>query len=207
MENSDQNTVGAGSLDPESWVDEYGDYLYNYALLRVREGDIARDLIQETFLAAVRAKDDFARNSSIRTWLTAILKRKIIDYFRTSRREIPMSELEKSDAFSESLFRDTGKWIACWKIDRGPVKWGIAPADALEQEEFWRTLEDCLGKLPDTLSRAFVLREIEELSTDEICNVLDVTPTNLWVLLHRARVRLRQCIEDNWIRDKGSKPV
>lgn len=205
MAEVDSQNDGHNRLDPESWVDQHGDYLYNYALFRVKDGDIARDLIQETFLAAVRAKDNFAGDSSIRTWLTAILKRKIIDYFRTSRREIPMSELELSDAFSESLFQDKGKWIACWKHDRGPLKWGRAPQDALEQEEFWRALEVCLGKLPEALSRAFVLREIEELKTDEICNVLDITSTNLWVLLHRARVRLRQCIEDNWIRGAGPK--
>ncbi len=205
MANPESLTDGPDSLDPESWVDQHGDYLYNYALFRVRDGDVARDLIQETFLAAVRARNDFAGNSSVKTWLTAILKRKIIDHFRSSRRETPMSELEKNDAFSEALFRDTGKWTACWKYDRGPMKWGRAPADSLEQKEFWRILEECLGKLPETLSRTFVLREIEELNTEEICNVLDISPTNLWVMLHRARVRLRQCIEDNWIRAKGSK--
>lgn len=202
MTNPESHTNVPDSLDPESWVDQYGDYLYNYALFRVRDVDTARDLIQETFLAAIRSRDTFAGKSSVKTWLTAILKRKIIDHFRVSGRETPMSELENSNSFSEKLFRERGKWIACWKDNRGPLKWSAVPSDTLEQKEFWQTLENCLDKLPDSLSRVFVLREIEEMSAEEICNVLDISTSNLWVLLHRARLHLRQCLEDNWIRGK-----
>ena len=183
--------------DPERWVDEHGDYLYRYALTRVRNPKVAEDLVQETFLAALHARERFSGKSTERTWFTGILKHKIIDYFRKSSREQPISDLATEDDDNiERLFDERGHW------KEGPQKWKTDPGIVFEQNEFWETFQNCMHNLPDRIADAFSLRELEGLDTDEICDTLSITKSNLWVMLHRARMQLRECLEDNWFSDE-----
>ena len=178
-------------LDPSKWLDSHGDYLYRYALMRVREAVVAEDLLQETLLAAVGAYQGHAGRSSERTWLVGIMKHKVIDYFRRVARNAQFQLTAENDEW----FEQSGPWQGHWREDRAPTSW---PVHALESREFWETFEHCLSQLPPQMSIAFTLREIDGLTSNEICEILNVTPNNLWVLLHRSRAKLRQLLEAEW---------
>ncbi|MBI9084227.1 MAG: sigma-70 family RNA polymerase sigma factor [Desulfobacterales bacterium] len=177
----------------EAWVDDYGDYLYRFALPRVQDPSTAEDLVQETFLAAIRAIDRFEGRASPRTWLTSILKHKIVDHLRKVIRERPMEPLTNQADDIDALFDQRGHWKAA------PGDWAENPAALYEQKEFINQLSQCLDKLPDRLRSAFVLRELDGMSTAEIREILDISESNTWVMLYRARMSLRNCLEVNWI--------
>lgn len=178
--------------DPQTWLDNHGDSLYRYALSRTREPAVAEDLVQETLLAALRARERFAGESSERTWLVAILKNKIVDHFRRARREAPLPETDEPDAVIDALFRESDHhWqslAAAWR----------EPDAALDDSRFWQALARCLEELPARQAQAFTLTEFDGLSTDELCKALAITTSNVWVLLHRARLRLRECLQIQW---------
>lgn len=178
------------------WVDDYGDYLYRYAISRVRNEATAEDLVQETFLSALKALSSFEERSSIRTWLTSILKNKIIDYFRKSPREVAIEEDNSIEDFADRFFDKGEHWID------GPQRWRENPEKAMEQKQFWDVFYQCLDYLPQKLHQAFVLREMEGLETEEICKVLDSTASNFWVMMYRARMSIRKCLEKLWFRVK-----
>lgn len=188
---------GPQSMDPQRWLEEHGDYLFGYAMARVQDRALAEDLVQETLLGAIQARDRFQGDSTERTWLVGILKHKIFDYFRRNHREIPVAELLGQDEAVESLFDTRGKW------KEGPLPWRDDPHSYLDQKQFWQALVRCLEELPGRLGRVFALREMEGMGSEEICNLLNITPTNLGVLLHRARMRLRKCLEIAWL---GNSP-
>jgi len=188
-------------LDPSTWVDAHGDALYRFALLRVKDAHVAEDLVQETFISALEGLGAFKGGSSVRTWLVGILKHKIIDHFRKNAREIVSSDLTALEGETED---DTFNRWEQWR--RSPSSWGDSPDNVLEDKEFWTVFVRCLEGLPESFRRAFALRELDGLHTEEICKVLGVTATNLWVMLHRARGKLRNCLEDNWFRDTPPRP-
>jgi RNA polymerase sigma-70 factor (ECF subfamily) len=188
-----QSEASPRTLDPERWVDEYGDYLYGYAISRIHDSAVAEDLVQETFLAALNAKEGFEGRSSEKTWLTGILKYKIIDHIRKKSRERPTDDIEISvDAMHEHFDEKGG-----WKV--GPAKWSINPRELLEQKEFWRVFYRCLSKLSGRLAQVFAFRELEGLSSEEIRKILNISATNSYVMLYRARMRMRDCLEVNWL--------
>jgi RNA polymerase sigma-70 factor (ECF subfamily) len=187
--------------DPSEWVDRYGDYLFRYAMLRLRDRSAAEDLVQETFLAALKARDSFSGNSAESTWLVGILKHKIMDHFRRQAREAPLEDGDLRERHDPSAFDESGRWAS------GPTAWGGNPADLYREKKFLDQLTKCLSGLSPNHANAFTLREIEGADTGEICKVLNVTETNLWVILHRARMLLRRCLEANWFHkstEKGS---
>jgi RNA polymerase sigma-70 factor (ECF subfamily) len=186
--------------DPEPWLDRHGDYLYGYAMVRVRDAAVAEDLVQETLLAALQGYERFGGRSSERTWLVGILKHKVIDHFRRTSRESTVSAVDEEAFEHREMFRDEGGWVGHWKASEAPIEWTNTPATELERAEFWSVLETCLTPLPQRIASAFTLREVDGMSTDEICDVLGVTTNNLWVMLHRARAHLRACIERKWFR-------
>ena len=179
--------------DPQIWVDEYGDSLYRFAQARVKDPSIAEDLVQETFLAGLGARKNFKGRSSTRTWLIAILKHKIVDYIRKKTREQDTDKLESMTNGIDVNFTDRGDW----KLR--PNKWARNPMKLYEQKEFMDVLYNCLAELPDRQAKAFMLREINGLSTEEICKELNISATNSWVILYRARMLLRGCLENNWL--------
>ncbi len=180
----------AESTDPPDlslWVHTYGDQLFRYAIVRVGDREAARDLVQETFLAAVRARGRFAGRSSPGTWLTGILKHKIVDHFRKRSREPADAGLDPE----EGRFQEDGRW------KDPPALWKQDPSLVLGRRQFWEILHRCLAELPPRRAGVFTLRELEGLATEELCKQLEITPTNLWVLLHRARLALRECLEQH----------
>jgi RNA polymerase sigma-70 factor (ECF subfamily) len=166
-------------------------------LLRLRDRDLAEEAVQETFLAALKARHTFSGRSSERTWLVGILKHKVVDHFRKLSRE-PFAETVEQE---EGSFIEEGEWRGHWRAGDGPLDWGPVP----DRKAFWEVLDACLLKLPPRLADAFTLREIDGLSGEEVCKVLRVTPTNLWVMLHRCRAQLRRCLEVNWFGSRSER--
>ena len=181
-------------------MDNYADYLYSYAVVRLSDAELAADVVQETFLSALKAREGFQGNSSEKTWLTAILKRKIIDIYRkrASSRESSYED-HAHNITDENFSRGEAPYQGYWKDDRAPNSHSLLPDGELENEELRRILEMCITHLPKNLADVFILKMIDEAKTEEICKELDITPSNLWVLMHRARLKLRGCLEENWM--------
>ncbi|MFH1892356.1 MAG: sigma-70 family RNA polymerase sigma factor [Candidatus Zixiibacteriota bacterium] len=185
--------------DPEEWVDRHGDALYRYALRYIRDRSTAEDLVQETLLAALKGRAAFAGASSERTWLIGILKNKVVDHYRRAGREERLMEPEQFSDSDETDYISTGPDAGMWQPRRRPVEWSVDPNDPVEKQQFWDHLQRCLEGLEAGLAKVYALRDLEEIEYQEVCNVLAITPTNLRVMLHRARKLLRQCLEANWI--------
>lgn len=177
------------TLDPAAWVDRHGDALYRYAVSRLRDPDSAEEVVQETFMAALRARDQFSGKGSEGAWLLGICKRKVIDHIRRRNRSDAASGGDLGPDPSEALFDAKGNWIFDPRMFQG------RPEASLEREEFWDAFRGCLGGLPERQADAFSLRELDGLSTKEICKELEISASNLWVLLHRARLHLTRCMK------------
>ncbi len=167
--------------------------MLRFAQLQLRDQALAEDAVQEALLAVLEKPERFAGQSSLRTYVTGILKFKLIDILRSGRREVQLDAGEEGDdaALLEHLFDSSGH-----AREQGS-HWG-EPEAAYAQQDFFRVLQICLDKLPPKNARIFMMREWLELDNEEICKELAITPSNAWVLLHRARLRLRECLELNW---------
>lgn len=201
---SECEAVAADS--PVTWLGEHGDYLYSYALSRIGDAHVAEDLVQETLLAAMQSRDGFDNRASLRTWLTSILRNKIVDHWRKSKRTERAAGVsadddasdERLERFADSQFDKRGKWRVL------PGRWGKSagdPGEQLDSEEFRAALRSCLEGLPPRPAEVIDLVERRGMSLAEMSNILGVSATNAGVLLHRARLALRRCLELNWFRD------
>jgi RNA polymerase sigma-70 factor (ECF subfamily) len=168
-------------------------YLLRVATLQLRDTALAEDVVQDTLVAAIQGEQGFSGKSSLKTWLTGILKHKIVDAIRHKTRTPAFASLDEEcrvDDF-DALFDETGHW------ENPPADWGD-PESELSQQQFLAVMQACLEKLPPNTARAFMMREVMELETEEICTELTITSNNLWVILYRARMALRLCLEQNW---------
>jgi len=181
-------------LIPEKWVENYGDLLYNYTISRVSKSELAEDLVQDCLLSAYKSKDGFKGGSSVKTWLIYILKRKITDYYRSAEYKHNKVSFEDYHSRFDSPFEEEGDMPGQWKTTRAPQDWQVTDKEHLNTE-FLRSLQNCIGHLPEKTASVFVLKNMEEVSSDEICKELSISPSNLWVILHRARLQLRECLE------------
>ena len=193
--------------DPAIWVERYGDFLFRHALFRLRDRWWAEEMVQETFLAALKARGGFAGRSSERTWLVGILKHKIVDHLRQASREVFVEDVERLPWEAERPFAGEGEWKGHWRggDGGGPAAWGETPFTDLDRKAFREALGVCLSKLSSRMASAFTLREVDGLSSEEVCKVLNVTPTNLWVMLHRCRMHLRRCLEVHWFGSRAER--
>ncbi len=183
-----------------AWADKHLDALYGYAFQRVRQPQTAEDLVQETFLAAIQNYRKFKGQSSELTWLIGILRHKIADHFRRQAADPGPREKAEEDEKVATRFNDRGGWAP------KPAGWQGDPAQLAEKEEFWDTLTNCLSALPEPLAHAFIMREMEEQAPNDVCETLKISNSNLWVRLHRARLRLRDCLESNWFAAREKDP-
>jgi len=179
----DENGMTVHKLNPNSWVDAYADYLFNYAIGRVSNAEVAKDLVQETFFAGLKSAKNYKGEAAERTWLIAILKRKVIDHYRKSnskkgKAEVRMSYSKNSDA--------SGDWLE----ERVADPFSTLENDAIENEELGLAIHDCINKLPKKQALVFKMKTIQGISTEDICKELDINPSNLWVIIHRARGKL-----------------
>jgi RNA polymerase sigma-70 factor (ECF subfamily) len=185
---------------PDDWVEAYGDYLFNFAIGQVRDASVAEDLVQETFLAAIKARDAFTGQSSERTWLVGILRHKICDHLRRACRERAVR------ADPTPVRRDEEAWdnAVLWLHDVAAEC--QSPSRRLELEEFRANLELALGKLPPRVAQVFQLYEVEERPNHEVCQRLNISESNLWVMLHRARKQLRVHLTGWWNGEPQQSP-
>lgn len=183
--------MGKATLDPSKWVDRYADYLFNYTLSKVNDPVMAEDLVQETFLAALKSASGFKGDASERTWLISILKRKIIDYYRKSNSKKGKAEIKIS-------YTDNNEQEGDWLEERAADKGRINIEEQLQNEELGVAIEACISKLPEKQARIFRMKTIQGMETEDICKELNITPSNLWVIIHRARTALMSCLEKNW---------
>lgn len=187
-----QLTVMANhQLNPNKWVDKYSDYLYNYTIAKVNDSDVAEDLISETFLAGLKSMKRFKGEASERTWLISILKRKIIDHYRRSNSKKGKAEVRMTYSDDE----DSGDWLEERVADPSDK----TAEDELENTELGVAIYACIDKLPERQAEIFKRKTIEEQDTETICKEFDITPSNLWVIIHRARTALSECLEKNWL--------
>jgi RNA polymerase sigma-70 factor (TIGR02943 family) len=179
------------TLDPTKWIDLYADYLFNYTITRVNDADLSKDLVQDTFFAGLKSAKNFKGEATERTWLVSILKRKIIDYYRKINSKKGKAEVRMD-------FYDNGENDGNWLEERVPQSWENASEKDIENEELKNQLESCINKLPEKYAMVFRLKTIQDFETEEICKELGITASNLWVIIHRARIQLQKCMEDNW---------
>ena len=189
------STAPAQRIDPELWVDEYGDYLYRYAYSRLRDSNAVEEVVQESFLAGIRFREQFSGQGTERGWLLGILKRKIVDYVRLRSKYDRVASYEDENDPSAQLFDEKGNWR------QGAMPWPTTADQHVEARELWEVVQHCLGNLPRGQADVFVLSVMEEMATDEICRELEITPANLWTRLHRARLGLAKCVGFRWCAD------
>lgn len=178
---------GTDKTDARDWAKNYADYLYGYAYKRVGNDDTARELVQETFLGALESLASFEQRSSEKTWLTSILRHKIADEYSRSARSRP-AQPEQEDYFEENGF---------WKQAYQPQPFGLEAGTPANNREFERILQWCLEKLPPLWGAVFALKHLEEEKTTAICRRLQVTASHYWVIIHRAKMGLRDCLQKN----------
>lgn len=179
-------------IEAEKWVDRYSDYLYNYAIVRVNDHEIAQDLISETFLAGLKAKKNFKGEASERTWLIAILKRKIIDHYRKKKSKKGKAEVHIAYNDDET----EGDWLE----ERVSDPFDKTAEDTMENIELGMAIHECLDTLNDRHAAIFKLKTIEDYNTEAICNEYNITASNLWVIIHRARTAMADCLEKKWLK-------
>ena len=180
---------------PDQWVELYGDYLYGFAMSRLRDPEAANDCVQDTLLAGIKALKSFDGSRDIKFWLRGIMRNKIVDQIRKSVREHKVDIESEDEALLESFwFKYSG--IAT----TNPAPWEFNPRKHYDNGEFWQVFEKCIQKVKDPARQAFVLRVLEDQTTEEVCKVMDITPNYLWVLLHRARSQLKILLEERWTR-------
>ena len=174
------------SVDPTKWVDNYGDVLFAFAVTRLRDRNLAEEAVQETFLSALKYIHQYQQTGSEGAWLMGILKRKVIDQARSQAKQ-PASLA--NDPVVSALFDKRGNWSKSAKAN------SAMRLDSIEREEFKIVFKDCLEKLPSTQAATFWLREVQQDSAEEVCKVMDISTSNLWVLMHRARLALAECLK------------
>ena len=190
-------------LDRQSELNALRPDLLRFARLQLRDAGAAEDAVQETMLAALTGSHRFESRSSYKTWLISILRNKIVDIIRSQSRELPASALADDEAgddlLDESLFDPRGHW----QPGARPARWAD-PEASFEQQQFWKVFEACLDHLPPKTARVFLMREFLGLDTGEICKETGISSSNCWVVLHRARMGLRTCLETRWFAGAGA---
>ncbi len=188
------------SLDPSNWLRHYGDYLFSVAMMKLNDRQLAEDMVQETFLSGIKAATGFKGGSSEKTWLTSILNNKIIDQYR--KKSVLKNEGEyiqaTDDSFTEIFFESGPGFIPHWLESSSPGKWGAAADKSINEKEFEDVLQACIKKMPEKLMVVFLAKFIEEDTSENICKELGISPSNYWVIIHRAKVLVRSCLEKNW---------
>lgn len=178
-------------INPNNWISEYSDYLFHYTISRVNDRVMAQDLVSETFLAGLKSMSNFKGEASERTWLISILKRKIIDYYRKINSN-------KGKAEVRMTYNNESEVEGDWLEERVADPFDQTAEDKLENSELGDAIHECLGKLPQKQANVFKMKTILGYDTETICNDLNITPSNLWVIIHRARTALADCMEKNW---------
>lgn len=180
--------------NPQKWLDNYGSLLYQYTLPRVNDNATAEDLVQETFLSALKGLDGYKGQASEKNWLFAILKNKIINYYKKKANDQSISLMPDLQILDDNWFNDDGRWLES-KIPKDLDAFD----NLIERKEVQRIINWCIEHLKNVQKNVFILKYLEDLDSEEICKVLNISLSNYWVLIHRARLQMRDCVEKNWL--------
>jgi RNA polymerase sigma-70 factor (TIGR02943 family) len=183
-------------LDPENWPEAYSEYLLGFAINRLRDRDQAEDMVQETFLKALKKIHLFKGASSELTWLTAILKNNIYDLLRRESKMDRLEDVENSNGIDDDSFEENGRW----KAEARPGAWHTDKMDNLERKELYAVFGKCMNDLPEQWSAVFSMKHLDEEKSETICKELQLTASNLWTIMHRAKLKLRSCMEKFWLK-------
>jgi RNA polymerase sigma-70 factor (ECF subfamily) len=181
LSNSDKN--------PENWLNDHGDYLMNFAVKKTSDRELSVDLVQDTLLSGIESISKFRGESAVRTWLTSILNRKIIDHWRKK-------STQTTATFSTYYNDDNDHWLE----NKGPNGRVAEIEEDIENEELGNTLQSCIQKLPENWRSIVIDKVVYEKDTDSVCKEHDITSSNLWVIIHRAKLQLKDCLEINWLK-------
>ena len=194
---TEEHRTAEESSNPETWIDLYADSLFHYALFRIADKAVAEELVQETFVAALSSLGNsrFRGESACKTWLTGILKHKLLDHLRQKYRH----QAKPLEVISEDGIEDSFDARGNWRVK--PGQWGVNPEKHYEQQELMLIIMECIAALGERQADAFRLRELDGEEAEEICKVLKISATNYWVLMHRARLAMRRCVELHWPRE------
>jgi len=187
----DKTSMTPHKLNPDLWVDSYADYLFNFAVGRVSDAEVAKDLVSETFLAGLKSAKNYKGDAAERTWLIAILKRKVIDHYRKINSKKGKAEVRMSYSSGNDSDGD-------WMEEQVADPFSTLENSAMENEELGLAIQGCIAKLPKKQAMVFTMKTIQGISTEDICNELGINPSNLWVMIHRARTALMGCLNQNW---------
>ncbi|HLP31987.1 MAG TPA: sigma-70 family RNA polymerase sigma factor [Bacteroidia bacterium] len=183
-------------LNPEKWLEKYGDYLYSLAMLKTGKKEVSEDLVQDTFVSAFGAIDSFRGGSAEKTWLVSILQNKITDYYR--KKDVLKDSddyLQQTDTTFYSNFFDTES--GHWNTGYASNEW-LVTDNPSEQKEFYTVLHKCIEKMPAKLSGVFLSKFMDENTSENICKEMNLSPSNYWVIIHRAKLLMKNCLELNW---------
>lgn len=183
-------------LSDSVFLEDIRKQMLRFATMQLGDVNQAEDAVQEALIGALKNAKSFGGRAALKTWIFAILKNKIADVMRQKKRTVNISSLQSKDNEDEDLSELFDR-KGFWKVDERPVTWGN-PEASLREGQFWKVFEACLEHLPPKQARVFMMREFIELDANEICDTLELTTSNLHVLLHRSRLRLRECVENNW---------
>lgn len=191
----------ANTLNPKEWVKNYADYLYNHAMYRTRNSALSEDLVQDTFVSAFKGKDNFKGTASEKTWLVTILKNKIIDHYRkaSTRKQVNVSQLgDAADYFFDTATEDG---TSNGRKGQAPSLSQTEGLNLAEQNELNDILFDCFDKLPEKWGEISKMKLVDDATTEEITEAFNITKSNFWVILHRAKLQLRECLQHNWVNE------
>lgn len=185
----------------ESWISDHGDDLFSWAFYKTSDKEASEDLVQETFLSAVKSFEKFKGHSQPKTWLFSILKNKIMDYHRKKFRENTLNESglkvnKDKDHVLETFYDNYGRW----RTDSSPANWHDSEEALLDNLDFIDVLQDCMNNLPQKWFSAIQFKYLEQKKGSVICQELNISPSNFWQILHRAKVQLKNCLEQNWFK-------
>lgn len=186
--------------NPQKWVEDYGDYLFSIAILKTNNKETAEDIVQETFLSAIKTLPGFKGESSEKTWLTAILNNKIIDFYRKKDvlKDAGGYLIETEQNFNNNFFEPEDGSYGHWAESAAPQVWKKSADEAIDRADFYRVLEYCIGKMPSKLAPVFLSRFMDEKDSGEIRKDFNLSPSNYWVIIHRSKLLMRSCLEKNW---------
>lgn len=184
----------------DQWIALYGDYLYSLAVFKTNDELLSQDLVQETFLSALKARESFKGDSSAKTWFTTILNNKIIDHYRRKNLLQHTSDylMETESSFHKAFFSEEADDWGHWKKETAPKAWSSHADARLNNNELRKIIDYCFKKLPSKLAPVFIARFVDEKEAEKICKELDISSSNYWTIIHRAKVLLRACLEKNW---------
>ena len=183
------------SLDSKRWVEQYANQLFKFAVSRIGNSELAKDLVQDTFLSALKNADGFRGDISEKNWLYTILKNKIIDHYKSKARAITSSLNEQLEKMND-YFDEEGNWHSMAK----PTHWLVNDLQNIETKEFYGILDSCKKKLNELQHMVFTMKFMDDMNSDNICKELNISSSNYWVLMHRAKLQMRACLEKNWFK-------